>query len=85
MVQARPILHFDTSSEGEAAMSMQAIETVGGKPESGPALQALAGVSAKRRPDSCAQARTGCPASCPRFAQCGPSALQVLAATGVGV
>jgi hypothetical protein len=62
-------------------MSMQAIERVGGKPESGPALQALAGVLADRRPDSCAPARTGCAASCPRFAQCGASALQ---APGVG-
>jgi hypothetical protein len=73
-------------------MSMQAIETVGGKPESGPAMQAFTCVLAKRRPDSCAPARTGCAASCPRFAQCGASALQAtgrasgsLRATGVGV
>ena len=81
-MQARPILRLKTSSEGEAAMSMQAIERVGGKPESGPAMQVFTGVFAKGRPDSCAPARTGCAASCPRFAQCGASALQ---ATGRAV
>lgn len=75
-MQARPILRLKTSSEGEAAMCMQAIERVGGKPESAPAMQAFAGHLANGRPDSCAPRRTGCAASCPRFAQCGANALQ---------